>query len=61
MHLWPVEQKVFNWSEVHLSEVTSYKIHTLMGDDIETGRFKLIKDWIAKRYMLIKVSRSLII
>ena len=22
-------QKVFNWSEVHLSEVTSYKIHTL--------------------------------
>ena len=46
MHLWPVEQKVFNWSEVHLSEVISYKIHTLMGDDIETG---------------IKVSRSLII
>ena len=39
MNLWPVEhppksddkyaQKVFNWSEVHLSEVTSYKIHTL--------------------------------
>ena len=23
-------QKVFNWSEVHLSEVTSYKIHTLV-------------------------------
>jgi hypothetical protein len=23
-------KKVFNWSEVHLSEVTSYKIHTLM-------------------------------
>ena len=22
-------KKVFNWSEVHLSEVTSYKIHTL--------------------------------
>ena len=22
-------QKVFNWSEVHLSEVTPYKIHTL--------------------------------
>ena len=22
-------EKVFNWSEVHLSEVTSYKIHTL--------------------------------
>ena len=23
-------KKVFNWSEVHLSEVTSYKIHTLI-------------------------------
>ena len=23
------EERVFNWSEVHLSEVTSYKIHTL--------------------------------
>ena len=23
-------KKVFNWSEFHLSEVTSYKIHTLM-------------------------------
>ena len=22
-------KKVFNWSEVHLSKVTSYKIHTL--------------------------------
>jgi hypothetical protein len=22
-------KKVFNWSEFHLSEVTSYKIHTL--------------------------------
>ena len=24
-------KKVFNWSEVHLSEVTSYKIYTLVG------------------------------
>ena len=24
-------KKVFNWSEFHLSEVTSYKIHTLVG------------------------------
>ena len=24
--------KVFNWSEFHSSEVTSYKIHTLEGD-----------------------------
>ena len=24
-----VMKKVFNWSELHLSEVTSYKIHTL--------------------------------
>ena len=23
-------QKVFNWSEFHFSEVTSYKIHTLV-------------------------------
>ena len=23
-------KKVFNWSEFHLSEVTSYKIHTLL-------------------------------
>ena len=44
MKLWPVEHfwltffpdqhrfsepKVFNWSEFHFSEVTSYKIHTL--------------------------------
>ena len=26
-----VMKKVFNWSELHLSEVTSYKIHTLIG------------------------------
>ena len=25
------EPKVFNWSEFHFSEVTSYKIHTLQG------------------------------
>ena len=24
-----VKKKVFNWSELHLSEVASYKIHTL--------------------------------
>ena len=24
-------EKVFNWSEVHLSEMTCYKIHTLEG------------------------------
>ena len=24
-----MRKKVFNWSEVHFSEVTSYKIHTL--------------------------------
>ena len=29
-------KKVFNWSEVHLSEVTSYKIHTLV---IIQGKF----------------------
>ena len=27
-------KKVFNWSELHLSEVTSYKIHTLIGQKI---------------------------
>jgi hypothetical protein len=26
-----VWKKVFNWSEVHLSEVTSYIIHILVG------------------------------
>ena len=26
-----VMKKVFNWSELHLSEVTSYKIHILEG------------------------------
>ena len=25
------EEKVFNWSELHFSEVTSFKIHTLAG------------------------------
>ena len=29
-HLEKTEEKVFNWSEVPLSEVTSYKIHTLV-------------------------------
>ena len=27
-----VIKKVFNWSELHLSEVTSYKIHILTTD-----------------------------
>ena len=42
MQLWPLctvehflsqksEAKVFNWSELHFTEVTSYKIHTLVG------------------------------
>ena len=31
-------KKVFNWSEVHLSEVTSYKIHTLV----------VIENWMHK-------------
>ena len=37
MNLWPLfslEEKVFNWSEVHLYQskyVTSYKIHILVG------------------------------
>ena len=26
------EPKVFNWSEFHISQVTSYKIHTLIWD-----------------------------
>ena len=33
-------QKVFNWSEVHLFKVTSYKIHTLVSwkcSSIEIG------------------------
>ena len=32
MQLWPVDviKKVFNWSELHLSDVISYKIHTLI-------------------------------
>ena len=32
-----VKKKVFNLSELHFFEVTFYKIHTLMSDDIETG------------------------
>jgi hypothetical protein len=30
---------VFSWSEVHLSEVTSYKIHTLEDLILNQGRF----------------------
>ena len=30
--------KVFNWSEVHISEMTCYKIHTL--DTFERGHLK---------------------
>ena len=29
-------EKVFNWSEVHLSEMTFYKIHTLMNYAFES-------------------------
>ena len=42
MQLWPVEHfflhkkvPVFNWSELHFSEVTSYKIHTLIFNSSE--------------------------
>ena len=37
-------KKVFNWSEVHLSEVTSYKIHTLNVDFWANQKLKQI--WI---------------
>ena len=31
-------EKVFNWSEVHLSEMTCYKIHTLVEPDAQNLR-----------------------
>ena len=41
MQLWIVEhfvmKKVFNYSELHFSEVTSYKIHVLTAVFFETG------------------------
>ena len=35
-------KKVFNWSEVHLSEMTCYKIHTLasVSEELKKG------DWL---------------
>ena len=51
-------KKVFNWSELHLSEVTSYKIHTLieLHNLILTPEYwnQLICIWLARkvtRYM----------
>jgi hypothetical protein len=34
------QPKVFNWSEFHLSEVTSYKIHTLVARNKATLEIK---------------------
>ena len=36
-----VKKKVFNYSELHFSELTSYKIHTLINEkfQIRSGRF----------------------
>ena len=50
-----VKMKVFNYSELHISEVTSFKIHTLVETDIylivlepATGRNQA--DYPAKKY-----------
>ena len=47
------EPKVFNWPELHLSEVTSYKIHTLhkiskkqgKNDRVPTSKKNIEKVW----------------
>ena len=47
-------EKVFKWSELHLSEMTSSKIHTLGSREIDLGTFtstpsdywQLYNDWI---------------
>ena len=50
-HRYPfVMKKVFNWSELHLSEVTSYKIHTLIVRWIcKVPYFQRIKSSICKK------------
>ena len=30
-------EKVFNWAEVHLSEMTCYKIHTLVNNQLNSS------------------------
>ena len=41
-----VMKKVFNWSELHLSEVTSYTIHTLaLVQILVLGVFKIVYGW----------------
>ena len=41
-------EKVFNWSEVHLSEMTRYKIHTLSNKKSKGKREKSLKKIVKK-------------
>ena len=46
-------KKVFNWSEVHLSEMTCYKIHTL--DTLLSSRARLVlkkKNFVVKQHII---------
>jgi hypothetical protein len=43
-----VMKKVFNWSELHLSEVTSYKIHILK---VATFEFKFRFNLLFAKYL----------
>ena len=43
-------KKVFNWSEVHLSEVTSYKIHTLAPSDFRLEKQLVLPYDLKKSY-----------
>ena len=42
-------KKVFNWSEVHLSEMTCYKIHTLSKEHCLFIMLELVKNLIYQR------------
>ena len=70
MQLWPVEyffhhkrvmKKVFNWSDLHLSEVTSYKIHTLVIPAI-LGKRRVWREIqnLYMRFVILKVRNALL-
>ena len=55
MNLWPVEHFSY-WSQVHLSEVTSYKIHTLVCLKINVYSFQVKGITLMKRSEFQKLS-----
>ena len=53
-----VMKKVFSWSELHLSEVISYKIHTLVVHIYITYRFRCFMQYLMLTLLLLRTIQS---